>query len=160
MLQDGKVVRLALMSALAVSMAACAEQGTRDTSTASIPVATDVATERWLTGTWQREFYQTGIGDSGLVSGDVVCEITEDGTYKLVWSTHLVAGSSRAGRMEMRGAAKPSSNGAVLDDSTGVRFTLQRSGNRMYGIWRDPAGRRANVQVELTKVLTPGPVQQ
>jgi hypothetical protein len=52
----------------------------------------------------------------------------------------------------MRGAVTASGNSAVFDDSKGARLTLQRSGDKLYGIWRDPNGKRANVQVQLTKV--------
>jgi len=36
------------------------------------------------------------------------------------------------------------------------------SGSKLYGIWRDFAGRRANVQLELTKVrgTNPSPAQR
>ena len=152
MIRDYEVVRLALLSLFVVGLAGCAGQGTRDTSTAAIPVATDAANAHWLTGTWRGDFYQTGIGDAGLVTGDIDCQINDDGTYKLVWSTRLVAGSSRENRMEMRGSVTASGNSAVFDDSKGARLTLQRSGDKLYGIWRDPNGKRANVQVQMTKV--------
>src|SRR5262249_33655711 len=149
MIRDYEVVRVALLSLFVVGLAGCAGQGTRDTSTAALPVATDAANAHWLTGTWRGALYPTGGGDAGLVTGDLDWQRNGDGTYKLGWSTHLVAGSSRESHMEMRGSVTASGNSAVFDDSKGARLTLQRSGDKLYGIWRDPNGKRANVQVQM-----------
>src|SRR5262249_62154631 len=100
MIRDYEVVRVALLSLFVVGLAGCAGQGTRDTSTAAIPVATDAANAHWLTGTWRGDFYQTGIGDAGLVTGGIDCQINDDGTDKLVWCTRLGAGAAREERLE------------------------------------------------------------
>src|SRR5262245_4240099 len=148
---QGVAIRGALASLLA-GLAGCAGKGSQNISTAAIPAATDLPSERSLTGMWKGDFYQTGMGDAGVVSGDITCQISDDGTYKLSWMTRLVAGSSRAGRMDSSGTVVPNGKSVVFNDSSGSQFSLQRSGNTLYGIRRDPAGGRANVQVRLERV--------
>src|SRR5262249_56109719 len=68
-----------------------------------------------LKGTWRGSFGQVMTGDSGQVHGDIVTRINDDGTYKTTWTTKLVAGSSRGGRLEMAGT--------VVADGSYVNFT-------------------------------------
>jgi len=149
------VVPLAL--ALAVLAAGCA---TSSTQAGSAVAGTDPAAsvkESDLTGTWRGSFGQVMTGDSGQVHGDIVTRIKEDGTYKTTWTTKLVAGSSRGGRLEMAGTVVADGSYVKFTDArSGARMTLRRDHDALYGVTTDPAGKRVTVALDLHKV-SPSP---
>ena len=66
-------------------------------------------------------------GDSGWIRGDVVTQIDGDGTYKTTWTTHLVAGSARGGKLEMTGTVVANGSRVMFNDSRSrARMTLTR----------------------------------
>jgi hypothetical protein len=106
-----------------------------------------------LAGTWRGSFGQVMTGDSGLIHGEIESQIKDDGTYTTTWSTQLVAGSARAGRLEMAGTVVDNgSRGMFNAGRSGSRITLKRDGDTLYGVTIDPATRRVTVAVELHRV--------
>ena len=106
-----------------------------------------------LTGTWRGSFGQVMTGDSGLIHGEIVSRIKDDGTYTTTWTTRLVAGSSRGGRLEMSGNVVADGSRVMFNDArSGARMTLKRDGDTLYGVTIDPGTRRVTVAVELHKV--------
>ena len=106
-----------------------------------------------LTGTWRGTFGQVQTGDSGLIHGEVVSRIKDDGTYTTTWTTRLVAGSSRGGKLEMSGKVVPAGSRVMFNETrSGSRMTLKRDGDTLYGVTQDPATKRVTVAVELHKV--------
>ena len=143
---------------LAALAPACSPSGlTREPAPRRIATAADTDALTALAGTWRGDFHQTAAtGDSGAVNGDIECEIAPDGTYRLVWTTRQAAGSARAGRMEQRGTVVAKNGRVEFDDVGGATVSLTLSRGSMYGIWRDPAGRRATVSVDLERVPLAG----
>ena len=112
-----------------------------------------VPTKSELAGTWRGSFGQVMTGDSGLIHGAIVSQIKDDGTYTTTWSTQLVAGSARAGRLEMAGTVVANGSRVIFSDTrSGSRMTLKRDGDTLYGVTIDPATRRVTVAVELHRV--------
>jgi hypothetical protein len=106
-----------------------------------------------LTGTWRGTFGQVTTGDSGMIHGDIVSRIKDDGTYVTTWTTRLVAGSSRGGTLEMSGNVVANSSRVMFNDArSGSRMTLKRDGDTLYGVTQDPGTKRVTVAVELHRV--------
>jgi hypothetical protein len=107
-----------------------------------------------LTGTWRGTFGQVMTGDSGLIHGDIESQIKDDGTYATTWTTRLVAGSARGGKLEMSGNVVERGSRVMFNDArSGLRMTLTRDGDTLYGVTMDPATKRVTVSVELHKVI-------
>lgn len=151
MRQSTSIIRLAV--ALIVLATGCARQGAEIGSALPRPGGSVSANGADLKGTWRGSFGQVMTGDSGHIHGDIVCQINDDGTYKGTWSTLLVAGSTRGGRLVMSGTVVANGSRVMFNDSTsGSRMTLKRDGDTLYGVTIDPATRRVSVAVELHKV--------
>ena len=107
-----------------------------------------------LQGMWRGSFGQiASVGDSGRIHGDIVCQISGDGTYKTTWITGMVAGSTRGGRLEMSGTVAARGNLVLFtDSSSGSRMSLKRDGDTMYAVVIDPATKRVQVALDLHKV--------
>jgi hypothetical protein len=106
-----------------------------------------------LAGTWRGSFGQVMTGDSGWVRGDILTQIKSDGTYTTTWTTLLVAGSSRGGKLEMTGTVVANGSRVMFNDArSGARMTLTRDGDTLYGVTIDPGTRRVYVAVDLHKV--------
>ena len=139
--------------ALSVLAVGCAGPSTHAGSALAPAGEAAAANGSDLTGTWRGSFYQVATGDSGLIHGDIVSRISGDGTYKTTWTTRLVAGSSRGGRLEMAGTVGAAGSNVMFNDSrSGARMTLKRDGDVLYGVTMDPATKRVTVAVELHKV--------
>lgn len=111
-----------------------------------------------LEGTWRGVFEQVQTGDSGRIHGDIVCEINGDGTYKMTWTTDLVAGSTRGGGVVISGTVAENGNSVSFDEPTsGSRTTLRRAGDTLYGVRTDPGTKRVSVSVEMHKVIPESP---
>jgi hypothetical protein len=143
--------------ALIVLTAGCAARSTEANSALGGSGASALARESDLKGTWRGSFGQVMTGDSGQVHGDIVTRINDDGTYKTTWTTKLVAGSSRGGRLEMAGTVVADGSYVKFTDArSGARITLRRDGDALYGVTIDPAGKRVTVAIDLHKV-SPSP---
>lgn len=109
-----------------------------------------------LKGTWRGVFEQVQTGDSGRIHGDLECQIKEDGTYQMTWTTDLVAGSTRGGRVVMSGTVAADGNLVSFDEPTsGSRTTLRRVGDTLYGVRVDPGTKRVSVSVEMHRMVAP-----
>ena len=136
-----------------VILAGCARSSTHAASTLAAADASASVKESDLTGTWRGSFGQVMTGDSGQVHGDILTLINGDGTYKTTWTTKLVAGSSRGGRLEMTGSVVTDGSYVMFTDArSGARMTLRHEGDVLYGVTIDPAGRRVTVAIDLHKV--------
>ena len=143
-------------AALIVLATGCAGPGAEVGSALPRPDGAVSANRADLNGIWYGTFGQVMTGDSGHIHGDIVCQINGDGTYKTTWSTLLVAGSARGGRLEMSGTVVANGSRVMFNESTsGSRMTLRRVGNTLYGVTIDPATKRVSVAVELHKVAAP-----
>ena len=153
MRQLTSIIRLAVT--LIVLATGCAGPGTEVGSALARPGGPASANGADLKGTWRGSFGQVMTGDSGHIHGDIVCLINEDGTYKTTWTTRLVAGSARGGRLEMSGTVVANGSRVMFNESaSGSRMTLKRAGDTLYGVTIDPATKRVSVAVELHKVHT------
>jgi hypothetical protein len=139
--------------AVLVLAGGCAGRGADVGSALPRPEGSAVASKAELVGTWRGSFGQVMTGDSGWVRGDIVTQINADGTYKTVWTTHLVAGSSRGGTLEMTGTIVSNRSRVMFTDGrSGARMTLTRDGDTLYGVTIDPGTKRVYVAVDLHKV--------
>jgi hypothetical protein len=149
-----QVSTIGIAVALIVFVAGCAGPTTTELGSA-LPRADGAAAakESGLEGTWRGSFGQVMTGDSGQIHGDIVSEINADGTYRTTWTTRLVAGSARGGRLEMTGKVVADGPRVMFTDArSGGRMTLRRDGDTLYGITIDPATKRVTVAVELHRV--------
>ena len=106
-----------------------------------------------LKGTWRGVFEQVQTGDSGRIHGDLECQIKDDGTYQMTWTSDLVAGSTRGGRVVMVVA---DGNLVSFDEPTsGSRTTLRRVGDTLYGVRLDPGTKHVSVSVEMHRIVAP-----
>ena len=154
MRQPTSIIRLAVT--LIVLATGCAGPATEVGSALARPGGSASANGADLEGTWRGSFGQVMTGDSGYIHGDIVCLINGDGTYKTTWTTRLVAGSARGGRLEMSGTVVANGSRVMFNESaSGSRMTLKRAGDTLYGVTIDPATKRVSVAVELHKVHTP-----
>ena len=143
----------AVSLALTALSAGCATPGAQVGPTPTQPGDDPSARMAELQGQWRGSFDQIAtMGDSRRIHGDIECKINGDGTYKTVWITGLVAGSSRGGRMEMTGTIIVRRNSVTFVNSDGWQTTMKRDGDTLYAVAMDPAGRRANVALDLHKV--------
>src|SRR5207247_4627948 len=105
------VMALALL--LIVFAAGCAGRGSTELGSAMPRTDASVPTKSDLAGMWRGSFGQIMTGDSALNHGEIEAQIKNDGTYTTTWITPLVAGSARAGRLEVAGT--------VVGDGSAVR---------------------------------------
>ena len=104
-----------------------------------------------LKGIWRGSFSQVGAGDTGQVQGQMVFQVGDDGKYSATWTTQVVAGSSRGSKLDTAGTVAANGAGVTFVETSGYTFTLKRSGDKLYGMRRDPAnGRTIAVQLEKT----------
>lgn len=145
-----RIVPLAF-AVLSLFAAGCAgplaDHGRTSTEPGALPLASAVD----LAGTWRGSFSEV-TASTGLVHGDIVYQISSDGTYKTTWVTQMVAGSSRGGRREMSGTVIANGSRVTFRESSGSQMVLKRQGNTLYGVTLDPSGKRATVAVELGRV--------
>lgn len=146
----GQIVAVVVLLA-----AGCAEQSSQAGSPPGHDGAVASANGSKLTGAWRGVFEQVQTGDSGRIHGDIECQIKDDGTYQMTWTTGLVAGSTRGGRVVMSGMVVEKAGFVEFDEgASGTRTTLNRSGDTLYGIRIDPGTKRVSVSVELHRVET------
>ena len=128
-------LRLAWIGLIAIALGCAGQGGRMASSTAE------------LAGTWLGTFWQVNAGDSGYIHGDLVFDFKEDGSYTGTWTTRVVAGSSRGGRLQLGGRFAVDGDCVVLTNER--RLTLQRAGDTLYGITVDPgSGRTIQVRLE------------
>ena len=151
MTRTSSIIGLAV--AVIVLASGCAGRGAEIGSALPRPEGPAAANGADLTGTWRGSFGQVMTGDSGWIRGDVVTQINADGTYKTTWTTQLVAGSSRGGKLEMTGTVATNGSRVMFNDSrSNARMTLTRDGDTLYGVTIDPGTKRVYVAVDLHKV--------
>jgi len=144
---------MALALVLIVFAAGCAGRGGTELGSAMPRPDASVPTKSDLAGMWRGSFGQVMTGDSGLIHGEIESQIKDDGTYTTTWITQLVAGSARAGRLEVAGTVVANGSRVIFNDArSGPRMTLTRDGDTLYGVTIDPATRRVTVAVELQRV--------
>ena len=149
----GPMSMMAFALVLIVLAAGCASHGSTEPGSAMPRPDTSVPTKSDLAGTWRGSFGQVMTGDSGLIQGEIESQIKDDGTYTTTWITQLVAGSARAGRLEMAGTVVANGSRVMFNDArSGSRMTLKRDGDTLYGVTIDPATRRVTVAVELHRI--------
>src|SRR5919109_907019 len=142
----GPMSMMAFALVLIVLAAGCASHGSTEPGSAMPRPDTSVPTKSDLAGTWRGSFGQVMTGDSGLIQGEIESQIKDDGTYTTTWITQLVAGSARAGRLEMAGTVVANGSHVMFNDArSGSRMTLKRDGDTLYGVKIDPATRRVTV---------------
>jgi len=131
----------------------CAEQSSQAGSTPAQDGAVASANGSKLAGTWRGAFEQVQTGDSGRIHGDIECQVKDNGTYQMTWTTRLVAGSTRGGRVVMSGTVVEKAGLVEFNEGrSGTRTTLSRSGDTLYGVRIDPATKRVSVSVDLHRV--------
>src|SRR5438445_11691392 len=114
---------MALALVLIVFAAGCAGRGSTELGSAMPRTDASVPTKSDLAGMWRGSFGQVMTGDSGLIHGEIESQIKNDGTYTTAWIAQLVAGSARAGRLEL--------SGTVVANRSRVIFHAARSAPRM-----------------------------
>src|SRR5262245_23667119 len=81
-----------------------------------------------LCGTWQGEFSYIGSDhQSSPGSLDLMLEVSGDSTYTLKWGNHRPSTGTVIAR----------ENRLILEDESGSRITLVRSGDTLYGVTKD-----------------------
>jgi hypothetical protein len=140
-----KGVRMAI--ALGMLTAGCA--GFADHNAALAPTFPIPAETAALKGTWRGSYGQVGVGNTGHVHGDVVFQVADDGTYSGTWTRHQVAGSSRSSKVNTSGRAAATREAVAFSETSGTAFTLKHSGDKLYGIRRDPmSGQTISIELE------------
>ena len=154
-----RLVNIGQIVAVVILLATgCAEQSSQVGSTPAQDGAVASANGSKLAGTWRGAFDQVQTGDSGRIHGDIECQIKDDGTYQMTWTTGLVAGSTRGGRVVMSGTVVEKAGLVEFNESeSGTRTTLSHRGNTLYGVRIDPGTKRVSVSVELQRVSIESP---
>src|SRR5262245_65820858 len=113
--------------------AGCAEQSSQAGSAPDQDGVVASANGSKLTGAWRGVFEQVQTGDSGRIHGDIECQVKDNGTYQMTWTTRLVAGSTRGGRVVMSGTVVEKAGLVEFNEGrSGTRTTLSRSGDTVY----------------------------
>jgi hypothetical protein len=86
-----------------------------------------------LPGTWHGAFVHSGADYTSPSRSDLTLQVKGDSTYTFQWGS----------RAETTGTIAAQGNRVVLDDSSGTRITLMRSGDTLYGVMKDTATGRA-----------------
>jgi hypothetical protein len=86
-----------------------------------------------LCGTWQGDFSYIGSDhQSSTGASDVMLDVRGDSSYTLRWATNRPS----------KGTVTAGKNRVILDDESGSRITLVRSGDTLYGVMKDQANGR------------------
>ena len=143
------VTSLAFIALIALA-AGCATQKTDAVASRTVSDASRSTVPHELVGTWHGTFRPTGGADGGGghgMAGDLVLEIKDDGTYKLI-STRRGRGDA-AGRVSNEsGVVVANGRTITLKSSSGQWIPLRRNGNALYGIIQHRSGRTLQITVE------------
>jgi hypothetical protein len=123
---------------LIVLAAGCAAERTgAELNVAGPPVG---VTASQLSGTWRGEIWAVGTDSTSVLNRNVTLEIKDDATYQLI-SSRLGTTSNDSGVAVRDGSA------VILKSSSGQWINLQRSGDKLYGVYTI-SGRRMHIMVE------------
>ena len=132
-----RIVTAFASGVLVVLAAGCASERTGAELLAGPPVG---VTASQLSGTWRGEVWAVGTDSTSVLNRDVTLEIKDDATYRLI--------SSRMGTTSNdSGVAVRDGNAVILKSSSGQWISLQRSGDKLYGVYT-MSGRRMHIMVE------------
>ena len=88
-----------------------------------------------LPGMWHGSFVHPGADYTSPSRADLTLQVRDDSTYTFKWGP----------RAESTGTIAAQGNRVVLNDSSGMKVTLSRSGDTLYGVMKDTATGRATV---------------
>ena len=132
-----RIVTAFASGVLVVLAAGCASERTGAELLAGPPAG---VTASQLSGTWRGEIWAVGTDSTSVLNRDVTLEIKDDATYRLI--------SSRQGTTSNdSGVAVRNGNAVILKSSSGQWISLQRSGDKLYGVYT-MSGRRMHIMVE------------
>jgi len=133
---DHRIVTVFASGVLIVLAAGCATErpGAQLTASAAAVSASQ------LSGTWRGEIWAVGTDSTSVLNRAVTLEIKDDATYRLT-STRMGTTSNDSGIAVRQGEA------VILKSSTGQWIQLQRSGDKLYGVFIT-SGRRMHIMVE------------
>jgi hypothetical protein len=132
-----RIVTAFASGVLVVLAAGCASERTGAELLAGPPAG---VTASQLSGTWRGEIWAVGTDSTSVLNRDVTLEIKDDATYRLI--------SSRQGTTSNdSGVAVRDGNAVILKSSSGQWISLQRSGDKLYGVYT-MSGRRMHIMVE------------
>jgi len=132
-----RIVTAFASGVLVVLAAGCASERTGAELLAGPPVG---VTASQLSGTWRGEIWAVGTDSTSVLNRDVTLEIKDDATYRLI--------SSRMGTTSNdSGVAVRDGSAVILKSSSGQWIQLQRSGDKLYGVYT-MSGRRMHIMVE------------
>ena len=132
-----RIVTAFASGVLVVLAAGCASERTGAELLAGPPAG---VTASQLSGTWRGEIWAVGTDSTSVLNRDVTLEIKDDATYRLI--------SSRMGTTSNdSGVAVRDGNAVILKSSSGQWISLQRSGDKLYGVYT-MSGRRMHIMVE------------
>ena len=132
-----RIVTAFASGVLVVLAAGCASERTGAELLAGPPAG---VTASQLSGTWRGEIWAVGTDSTSVLNRDVTLEIKDDATYRLI--------SSRMGTTSNdSGVAVRDGSAVILKSSSGQWIQLQRSGDKLYGVYT-MSGRRMHIMVE------------
>ena len=132
-----RIVTAFASGALVVLAAGCASERTGAELLAGPPAGVNASQ---LSGTWRGEIWAVGTDSTSVLNRDVTLEIKDDATYRLI--------SSRMGTTSNdSGVAVRDGSAVILKSSSGLWIQLQRSGDKLYGVYT-MSGRRMHIMVE------------
>jgi hypothetical protein len=132
-----RIVTAFASGVLVVLAAGCASERTGAELLAGPPAG---VTASQLSGTWRGEIWAVGTDSTSVLNRDVTLEIKDDATYRLI-SSRMGTTSSDSGVAVRDGSA------VILKSSSGQWISLQRSGDKLYGVYT-MSGRRMHIMVE------------
>src|SRR5215831_11966421 len=105
-------------------------------SAAAVPVSQ-------LSGTWRGEMWAVGTDSTSVLNKNVTLEIKDDATYRMTSARPGTGTSSNDS-----GVAVRDGGAVILKSSAGQWIRLQRSGEKLYGVFSSSSGRRMHIMVE------------
>jgi hypothetical protein len=135
-----RIVTVFASGVLIVLAAGCAAE--RNTAESNLTASAAAVPVRQLSGIWRGEMWAVGTDSTSVLNREVTLEIKDDATYRLT--------SARSGAgvtSNDSGVAVRDGGAVILKSSTGQWIRLQRSGDKLYGVF-DSSGRRMHIMVE------------
>ena len=129
------VTGLAFIALIALA-AGCATQKTDAVASRTVSDASRSTVPHELVGTWHGTFRPTGGADGGGghgMAGDLVLEIKDDGTYKLI-STRRGRGDAAGKVSNDSGVVVANGRTVTLKSSSGQWISLMHDGDALYGV--------------------------
>lgn len=136
-----RIVTVFASGVLIALAAGCAAE--RNPAELNLTASAAAVSASQFSGTWRGEMWAVGTDSTSVLNRNVTLEIKDDATYRM---TSAQPGSATTSNDS--GVAVRDGGAVILKSSTGQWIRLQRSGEKLYGVFSSSSGRRMHIMVE------------